>query len=129
MSTMPDVTIKATSNRNGQFDCSKFPAFIIFLACLNLVYARIIIKAPIATRKIPTKREYEGVLSAPSFRIITCISVTNKENLTTTNPRPIIAKLVRIQAKKVRSFARWSLAFSMERFFLSDSLRFIKQKI
>lgn len=127
MSNIPDITIRATSSCNGQFDCLNSPTFKTFLVCLNLTYARIIINAPIATRKIPTKREYEGVLSSPSLRNISCISLTNNENLTTTNPRPIMAKQVRIQAKKVRSLARWSLAFSMERFFLSDSLGFIKK--
>ena len=35
----------------------------------------------------------------------------NNENLTTTKPKAIMPMLVRIQAKSVRSFAKWSLAF------------------
>jgi hypothetical protein len=41
----------------------------------------------------------------------------NKANFTTTNPKAMIAIAVLIQARKVRSFAKWSVALA---FFLSS---------
>ncbi len=69
---------------------------------------------PMITIETPTTPEYSGSMSMDIFEFnINVICCINKENLTTTKPKPMIPKLVVIQAKNVRSLAKWSLIFSV----------------
>ena len=115
------MIIRIINNDNIDEETKKlfFSCFSFFLYCKK---ARIAIITPIATITIPTTGEY-------SFENRSLVSKSNescfknKENLTITKPKPIKAILVRIQARKVLSFARSSLDLSIEflsvKFFIS----------
>src|ERR1700743_3396522 len=71
------------------------------------------VKAPTATRHMPMIPENPvgGVTGCAPTASDSCR--TNKENLTTTKPKPMRAILVRIHARNVRSLARWSLGLPL----------------
>lgn len=53
---------------------------------------------------IDAEKPFPGRITLPDRTTDNCLM--KRENLTTTKPKPIKAILVRIQAKKVRSFAK-----------------------
>jgi len=106
---MISTTLNHEINTEDELYLLLFNCFSFFL---NWRYESRQITPPSATRIIPMRDEYPlaGTTVVVSEKISSSCFINN-ENFTTTKPKAITAIAVRIQARNVRSLARWSAAF------------------